>query len=83
MAMAAGAFKHTGFGGEVNIAACGAQRVPVWFCEPLIFVSGPHVLSASLGNEVEHYAGRIGQNLLGGLVVHIIDLRAMRFSVQP
>ncbi len=72
-----------GGGGEVDIPAYAARRVPLWFGEPVVFLSGPHVLSGPIGNEIEHYEGLIGQDVLSGFANYTIDLRAMRFSVQP
>lgn len=72
-----------GGGGEVDLPAYGAHRVPLWFGDPVLFVSGPHVLTGPMGNEIEHYEGLIGQDLLSGMTSYTIDLRAMRFSMQP
>ena len=72
-----------GAGGETDIPAYAAPNLPLWSGPTMIALNGPHVLTASQGGEIEPYEGLIGQDTLRTLKGYTIDLRSMRFSVQP
>jgi predicted aspartyl protease len=75
--------KLAGAGGEVDIPAYAARSLPLWFGPSEVVLNGQHVIPSPLGNETEHFEGLLGQDVLATLTSYTIDLRGMRFIVQP
>ncbi len=72
-----------GPGGEADTPAYAADHLPLWCGKAVLFLDGPHILTAPQNSLIENYEGLIGQSVLGSLQSYTIDFRTMRFSVQP
>lgn len=75
--------KLAGAGGEQDTPAYSADHLPLWGGAAEVLLSGPHVLTAPQSSAMQNYEGLLGQSVLDGLRSYTIDLRTMRFSMEP
>lgn len=73
----------SGAGGEADVPAYSANHIPLWCGSAVFMLNGPHVLAVPQRNVTQNFEGVLGQSVLATAQSYTIDLRTMRFSMQP